>query len=63
MLMQLYIDLAAPDIIKFGIESKYSSPFTSTGSLKKALVHSLDEMKKVCLAPEALPPNVIVAHL
>ncbi|KAL0955000.1 hypothetical protein HGRIS_003925 [Hohenbuehelia grisea] len=36
--------LAAPDMIKFGIECKHSSPLTSTSRFQKALVDSLSEM-------------------
>ena len=62
-LMEFHIDLAAPDMIKFGIESKFSSPHTSTSGLKKAITHSLDEMQSVCLAPEVLTIHNIATHL
>jgi len=41
--------LAAPDIIKFGIESKYSCLQTSTARFKSALVDALMDMKKMSL--------------
>lgn len=43
-------DLAAPDMIKFGIESKFSSPRTSTDNLKNAIFDALSEMAKLCVA-------------
>ena len=62
-MMEFCVDLAAPDMIKFGIESKFSSPHTSTTSLKKAISHSLEEMQTICLAPEVLTTHNIVTHL
>jgi carnitine O-acetyltransferase len=59
----IHIDLAGPDMIKFGIESKFSSPYTSTASLKNAIIHSLDEIQTVCLAPEVLTTHNIITHL
>ncbi|KAF9456619.1 acyltransferase ChoActase/COT/CPT [Collybia nuda] len=44
--------LAAPSMIKFGIESKWSNPLTSTQSLKIAIAESLHEMMLVCSSPE-----------
>lgn len=38
-------DLAAPDQIKFGIESKHSSPSTSTALFQTAVVDSLHDMR------------------
>lgn len=58
-----FTDLAAPDMIKFGIESKFSSPLTSTDGLKRAIVHSLDEMRTVCSSPEVPTAHNIVACL
>ncbi|CAE7076446.1 unnamed protein product [Rhizoctonia solani] len=37
--------LAGPQLIKFGIESKYSCPTTSTADFKEKVVESLREMK------------------
>ncbi|KAF8638322.1 hypothetical protein AX17_002342 [Amanita inopinata Kibby_2008] len=41
--------LAAPEMVKFGIESKFSSSVTSTADFKKAIISSLLEMKDLCL--------------
>ncbi|TFK50011.1 carnitine acetyltransferase [Heliocybe sulcata] len=41
--------LAAPDIIKFGIESKHSCPQTSTADFKAALADALMHMKTMIL--------------
>ncbi|KAF9007591.1 acyltransferase ChoActase/COT/CPT [Cyathus striatus] len=54
--------LAAPEMVKFGIESKFSNPATSTASLKAAIVESLHEMKAVCLAHQ-LETDVVHASL
>ncbi|KAF8349055.1 acyltransferase ChoActase/COT/CPT [Amanita rubescens] len=40
--------LAAPEMIKFGIESKFSSPLTSTPGFMEAIRCSLLEMKDLC---------------
>jgi carnitine O-acetyltransferase len=50
-------------MIKFGIESKFSSPLTSTDGLKQAIIDSLNEMQIVCLAPEVLDTHNIISHL
>ncbi|KAF7312417.1 Carn-acyltransf domain-containing protein [Mycena indigotica] len=41
--------LASPDMIKFGIESKVSSPHTSSKGLKDAIFDSLHDMRTLCL--------------
>jgi hypothetical protein len=41
-------DLAAPDMIKFGIESKHSSPLTSTEGFKAVVIQTLRELKHLC---------------
>ncbi|KAJ7455348.1 acyltransferase ChoActase/COT/CPT [Mycena galericulata] len=41
--------LAAPDMIKFGIESKTSSHHTSTDGLKDAIFEALTDMRTLCL--------------
>lgn len=56
-------DLAAPDMIKFGIESKLSNPLTSTHSLKMAIAESLHEMQQVCSSPKATAAHAITPHL
>ena len=48
-------DLAAPGLIKFGIESKYSCPLTSTDAFKVAITRALQDMEITC--------NAITAHL
>lgn len=57
------LDLMGPDVIKFGIESKHSSPLTSTDKFKAALSASLREMKSVCLADFHSNPGSVVSHL
>ncbi|TDL25783.1 acyltransferase ChoActase/COT/CPT [Rickenella mellea] len=46
--------LAGRDMIKFGIESKYSGPLTSTDSFKNAISLSLTEMNLICDAHKSL---------
>jgi hypothetical protein len=38
-------DLAGPDIVKFGIESKYE---TSTKQFKEVIVNAMQDMQVVC---------------
>jgi len=40
--------LCAPDMMKFGIESKYSCPTTSTARFQTALAESLTDMRDLC---------------
>ena len=47
-LLTILLDLAGPDIIKFGIECKYSSPLTSTQVFKAAIQAALVDMKAIC---------------
>ena len=42
-------DLAAPDMIKFGIESKFSCTKTSTKIFKEMVASALEEMQTMCL--------------
>lgn len=58
----LYSDLAGPNIIKFGIESKHSNPLTSTDGFKVAISNALWEMKEICSA-ELESSTVVVSHL
>ncbi|KAJ6609216.1 carnitine acetyltransferase [Mycena sp. CBHHK59/15] len=44
--------LAAPDMIKFGIESKHSCPRTSTGTFKDAIFEALYDMQTLCLSTD-----------
>ena len=45
-----FSDLVAPDMIKFGIESKFSSCLTSTEKSKEAITEATDEMYLMCEA-------------
>ncbi|KAI0734125.1 acyltransferase ChoActase/COT/CPT [Fomitopsis betulina] len=47
--------LAAPGIIKFGIESKFASRLTSTDVFKTCITKALEDMRSTC--------NVVPAHL
>jgi len=42
------VDLAAPEMVKFGIESKFSCPKTSTEVFKKAVVRAMEDLKALC---------------
>lgn len=55
-------DLAGPDIIKFGIESKHSSPLTSTDGFKVAIFNALQEMKSICSA-DLESSSTVFSHL
>jgi hypothetical protein len=55
-------DLTGSDVIKFGIESKHSSPLTSTDGFKAAISEALLEMKSVCSA-HLESSNNVVSHL
>lgn len=59
----LVVDLAAPEMIKFGIESKLSSPLTSTELLKQAIVEALTEIQDVCSVPGIVDGHVVPSHL
>ena len=39
-------------MVKFGIESKFSSPFTSTEKFKEAITEAMDEMFFMCEAAQ-----------
>ena len=41
-------DLAAPGMVKLGIESKFSSPLTSTQEFKEAISNALLDMQALC---------------
>lgn len=57
-------DLAAPEIIKFGIESKFSSPLTSTSNFKEIVTETLKDMRGICLAGLVTPEDTPVrSHL
>ncbi|TCD69360.1 hypothetical protein EIP91_007916 [Steccherinum ochraceum] len=45
--------LAGPEVIKFGIESKHSSPLTSTHDFKAAVTHALLDMRDLYLYPQS----------
>ncbi|KAJ8072374.1 hypothetical protein PM082_015933 [Marasmius tenuissimus] len=40
--------LAAPGMVKFGIESKHSNPTTSTEGFKVAITDAMNDMKSIC---------------
>lgn len=61
-LVLVHPDLAAPNMIKFGIESKFHNPTTSTQKLKTAVLESLLEMKLVTLEAEEVDVKV-ASHL
>lgn len=43
-----FVDLAAPELVKFGIESKFSSYLTSTAQFKDAIREAMLDMKSLC---------------
>lgn len=55
--------LAAPSMIKFGIESKFSSHLTSTEKFKQTIVESLHEMRVLCSFVEAIDSHPVTPHL
>lgn len=58
------LDLAAPEMIKFGIESKFASPSTSTYLFKNAVEKALQDMRDICLTGLAATETVSLrSHL
>lgn len=55
--------LAAPDMIKFGIESKHSCPATSTEGLRLAIIDALRDVKALCSLDDDTAVNVPHSHL
>jgi hypothetical protein len=58
-------DLSGPDLIKFGIESKFSCTETSTALFQRVIVRALREMRELC-SPEPEPMHrdtPTIAHL
>ncbi|PFH52930.1 hypothetical protein AMATHDRAFT_73762 [Amanita thiersii Skay4041] len=55
--------LAASELIKFGVESKFSCPMTSTNIFKEAIVNSLLEMKDLISAAIIQYTNNSISHL
>ncbi|KAG2018014.1 carnitine acetyl transferase [Coprinopsis cinerea AmutBmut pab1-1] len=55
--------LAAPSLIKFGIESKFDSPHTSTQLFKSVVAESLLQMKELLLLQPTAEPEIIPSHL
>jgi carnitine O-acetyltransferase len=49
----IWSDLAGPFLVKFGIESKFSCPTTSTSRFKHHIVQALRDMREVCEAATA----------
>lgn len=43
----MFLDLAAPEMIKFGIESKFDSTATSTYAFKTAITESLLDLRRL----------------
>lgn len=43
-------DLTGQEVLKFGVESKKSSPETSTSEFMELIAVSLREMRSICLA-------------
>ncbi len=43
------VDMPAPDLIRFGIESKHSCSKTSTQRFKMAIVTALEDMRALCI--------------
>lgn len=48
-----FVDLAAPDMVKFGIESKVSSTLTSTNGFKAAIISTMHDMRDICSMEES----------
>lgn len=48
-----FADLSGPNLIKFGIESKFSCAETSTSTFQRAITSALREMRQVC-SPEPI---------
>lgn len=48
-----FTDLSGPDLIKFGIESKFSCTETSTAAFQRAITSALREMRQLC-SPEPM---------
>ena len=44
----MFVDLAGLKIIKFGMESKWSSKETSTQKFRIALIEAMREMRRIC---------------
>jgi len=55
--------LAGPDVIKFGIESKHSSPLTSTDGFKAAVSEALQDMRSVCSSGLENSSSTVISHL
>lgn len=48
-LLAVFLDLAGPDLIKFGIESKKSCEETSTEGFISAIALALHDMRDICV--------------
>ena len=48
LLILHYADMPAADRLRFGIESKYSCPDTSTQLFKTAITDALHDMRDLC---------------
>jgi len=57
-------DLAGPDVIKFGIESKHSSSLTSTEGFKAAVSEALWDMRSLYSADcESSKSGIVISHM
>ncbi|PCH42408.1 acyltransferase ChoActase/COT/CPT [Wolfiporia cocos MD-104 SS10] len=50
--------MAGPEVIKFGIGSKFSSSLTSTEGFKTAISQALLDMKILCIGPDLVPARL-----
>lgn len=57
------IDLAGPFLVKFGIESKFSCPTTSTSRFKHHIVQALRDMREMCEEAAAADAGQVKAKL
>jgi carnitine O-acetyltransferase len=51
------VDLAGAKIIKFGIESKWSSKVSSTHKFRLAIVEAMRDMRKICEHGQETSPS------
>ena len=57
---RFFADLSGPNLIKFGIESKFSCMETSTAAFQRAITSALREMRQLC-SPESMYRDVPAA--
>ena len=51
-ILTLDVDAIGPDMVTFGIESKYSSRGTSSGDFCQSLVAALHSLQHLCVSSE-----------